>query len=448
MVVPSSGGLILYQVYGNLYAMTVTGDGISSIKRRHRDQSSDDIRIMAMASGRGRLKEDLESSMWRRHLLSFALEIRTIMENSAKRKKTIEHQTFKLGGSSFGQDYESELGSSTSGVTLCGKARKNLSPSILTKAQSSFLKLSKKSKISWTTYGNQDILYLKKGNSGLEKIVLSLHKFPIVIFLDNDIEERTFTWVYKCVKMFKPYARYGVKHWKNPHAKIFYIKNQQAPGKPKKEIYSNLKIIQIIKTYWELGHEHKFITDIVARRENESIVSVTESDYKYLNKNYIEDMYLLIVNHKVDDYAKTRLLLSISVFIWSTVIWERVHNFQLGVESYQQQVNLITLKITLPGIEKYNVFSIVSKPVYGIIYENSKKEKRVMRHQEVHKFCDATLKRVLQGLKSYNNDVKYVYVTHNLSKEDVEYLQLFAKEIKEWLKYRDQIRRWEIYVNG
>nr|GEV50777.1 hypothetical protein [Tanacetum cinerariifolium] len=124
----------------------------------------------------------------------------------------------------------------------------------------------------------------------------------------DDIEERTSRWVAKCVKRFNPYARYEVEHWKNSHAKIFYIKSQQAPGKPKREIYSNSKIVQIIKTYWELGHEHKFITEIVARRENKSIISITESDYKNLNKNDIEDMYMLIVNHKVDDYAETGLL--------------------------------------------------------------------------------------------------------------------------------------------
>nr|GEU46674.1 hypothetical protein [Tanacetum cinerariifolium] len=39
---------------------------------------------------------------------------------------------------------------------------------------------------------NQDLLYLKKGNSGPEKIALSLHKFPAVIFPDDDIEEITF----------------------------------------------------------------------------------------------------------------------------------------------------------------------------------------------------------------------------------------------------------------
>ncbi|GKD65467.1 hypothetical protein Tco_1307575, partial [Tanacetum coccineum] len=32
------------------------------------------------------------------------------------------------------------------------------------------------------------------------------------------------------------------------------------------------------------------------------------------------------------------------------------------------------------GIEEYDVFSIVYEPVHGIIYTNSKKEKRVMRH--------------------------------------------------------------------
>ncbi|GJW27028.1 hypothetical protein Tco_0040839 [Tanacetum coccineum] len=109
----------------------------------------------------------------------------------------------------------------------------------------------------------------------------------------------------------------------------------------------------------------------------------------------IEDMYLLIVNSK------------------------------LGMESYQQKVNLTAPIITFPGIEKYKVFFIVFEPVYSIIYKNNKKEKRVMRHQEIHKFCDATLKRVLEGLKSYNNNVKHGYVTPSLSKDDVEYMQLF-----------------------
>ncbi|GKC72137.1 hypothetical protein Tco_1118020 [Tanacetum coccineum] len=265
---------------------------------------------------------------------------------------------------------------------------------------------------------NQDLLYLKKGNSGPEKIVMSLYKFPAVIFPDDDIEERTSRWVDKSVKKFNPYARYSVEHWKNPHAKIFYINRQREPEKPKEAIYSNSKIFQIVKTYWELGHGHKFVTKIIARRENGSIVSITEQDYKNLNKNDIEDMYLLIVNDKVDDYAETKLPWSLSVFIKSTVIWERVHDLQLGVERYQQKVNLTAPTITFPGIEKYKMFSIVSEPV------------------------------VLEGLKSYNNNVNYGYVTLSLSKEDAKYLQLFEEEIEERLKHRDHMIRWKMYVNG
>nr|GEY08266.1 hypothetical protein [Tanacetum cinerariifolium] len=116
---------------------------------------------------------------------------------------------------------------------------------------------------------------------------------------------------------------------------------------------------------------------------------------------------------------------------------ERVHNFHLGVKRYQQKVYLTTPTITFLGIEKYKMFSIVSKPVYDIIYKNIKKEKRVMRHQEVHKFRDAKLKRFLEGLKSYNNNVKNEYVTPSLSKEDVKNLQLFEEDINELLKHRD-----------
>ncbi|GJX55089.1 hypothetical protein Tco_0284986 [Tanacetum coccineum] len=268
---------------------------------------------------------------------------------------------------------------------------------------------------------NQDLLYLKKGNSGPEKIVLSLHKFPAIVFNDDDIEERTSRWVNK---------------------------RQKEPRRPKEEIYSNSKIVQVIKTYWELGHEHKFITEIVARRANDCIVSITEPDYKNLNKNDIKDMYLLIVNNKVHDYANIGFLWSLSVFIRSSVIWERVYDFQLGIESYQQKINLTTPVITFLGIKEYDAFSIVYEPIHGIIYTNSKKEKRVMRHSEIHKFCDAILRRTLKGLKCYYNDVKYGYVQKELTNDEVEYLKLFEEEVEVRLNYRDQMRLWEMYVNG
>ncbi|GKB29220.1 reverse transcriptase domain-containing protein [Tanacetum coccineum] len=154
---------------------------------------------------------------------------------------------------------------------------------------------------------------------------------------------------------------------------------------------------------------------------------------------------------EMTDLGALNYFLGISVtrdFTDLSVIWERVHDFQLGIESYQQKVNLTAPTMTFPGIEDHEMFSIIYEPVHGIIYKNSKKEKRVMRHSEIHKFCDATLNRVLEGLKSYNNDVKYGYVQKDLTKDETEYLKLFEEEIEERLKHRRQMRRWEMYVNG
>ncbi|GKB08980.1 hypothetical protein Tco_0837292 [Tanacetum coccineum] len=175
---------------------------------------------------------------------------------------------------------------------------------------------------------------------------------------------------------------------------------------------------------------------------------ITQSDYKNLNKNDIKDINLLIMNGKVPDYAETGLLWSLSVFIRSSVIWERVHDFQLGIESYQKKVNLTTPTISFPGVEKHKMFSIIYEPVHGIIYKNNKKEKRVMRHLKIHKFYDATLIGVLKGLKSYNNDVKYGYVQRELMNDEVEYLKLFKEEIEVRLKYHNKMRRWKMYVNA
>nr|GEU72794.1 integrase, catalytic region, zinc finger, CCHC-type, peptidase aspartic, catalytic [Tanacetum cinerariifolium] len=99
------------------------------------------------------------------------------------------------------------------------------------------------------------------------------------------------------------------------------------------------------------------------------------------------------------------------------------------------KVNLTASTITYSGIEREKLFTITSEPIVGMIYENNKKEKRVMIHNEIHKFCDAILKRVLEKLKKYNKDVKYGYVDPSPSDVDVEYLQFYEEDIEDGLKH-------------
>ncbi|GKB94419.1 hypothetical protein Tco_0980556, partial [Tanacetum coccineum] len=180
-------------------------------------------------------------------------------ENRAKGQKTSEYEAYVSGESSSGQVNEEERRPST--LDIMEELSLTIDEAKLKKMADEMLRQRCTSGDGHQHHIDQMKNFLKsdiKGSSGPEKIVLSLHKFPAIIFNDDDIEERTSRW-----------------------------------------------IIQVIKTYWELGHEHKFIIEIVARRANECIVSITEPDYKNLNKNDIEDMYLLIMNGKVPDYAET-----------------------------------------------------------------------------------------------------------------------------------------------
>ncbi|GJV09352.1 reverse transcriptase domain-containing protein, partial [Tanacetum coccineum] len=68
------------------------------------------------------------------------------------------------------------------------------------------------------------------------------------------------------------------------------------------------------------------------------------------------------------------------------------------------KVNLTTPKLTFPGIEEYAPYTIVDEPQMGLIYLNSKDEKRVMYLEEIVKFCDAILEKVLNELSKVDQE--------------------------------------------
>ncbi|GKE57513.1 hypothetical protein Tco_1496698, partial [Tanacetum coccineum] len=106
-------------------------------------------------------------------------------------------------------------------------------------------------------------------------------------------------------------------------------------------------------------------------------------------------------------------------------------DYQLGIKSYQLKVNLTTPKLTFPSIEEKKPYSITALPFVGLIYENRKKEKRIMDIDEMPKFCDATLKRVLKEVKRINLDVKHGYANLPLSKEDADFMVFYEEYIQD-----------------
>ncbi|GKD42502.1 hypothetical protein Tco_1267147 [Tanacetum coccineum] len=207
---------------------------------------------------------------------------------------------------------------------------------------------------------NKDLFCLKNGNTKAKKYVLSLYKIHATPFPKNDLESEN-----------------------------------------------------------EQGYGQDFMEEIVVKRADEKAYIFSKSDYKYLNKNDTEDMYFMCLRREVD-YQKNRLLKSLTVFIRSCVIWERVHDYQLGIESCQIKINLTAPTLITPGIKNFELYSIITDPFIRIMYENSKKEKRVMNIDELPKFYDATLNRVLRKVEEINVEARYRFKDPPLSKEEKE----------------------------
>nr|GEU31199.1 hypothetical protein [Tanacetum cinerariifolium] len=174
--------------------------------------------------------------------------------------------------------------------------------------------------------------------------------------------------------------------------------------------------------------------------------SFSEADFKYLNKNDIEDMYYLCLNNL--NYREKKLLCSLMAFIKSRVIWERVHDFQLGIKSYQIKINLTAPTLIFPGIEAYDPYSIVDKLATGLIYLNNKNEKSIMSLVEIVKFCDATLERVLKEVKLNIFETEFLNKASLLGELDIDIMKVYEREITKRLRHREQMRRWESFVNA
>ncbi|GJY86642.1 hypothetical protein Tco_0500668 [Tanacetum coccineum] len=201
---------------------------------------------------------------------------------------------------------------------------------------------------------NKDLFFLKYENTEERSYILSLHKIHDVPFPEDDLEEK-------------------LKRW----------------------------------------HELDYMEQIIMMRENDKPDSFSEADFKYLNKNDIEDLYYLFLNKKVD-FRENKLKNSLITCIRSS----------------------------------HDPFSIVDKPSTSLVYLNNKEEKRVMYLAEIVKFCDATLERVLKEVKLKIFKSEPWKKPPLLGKLDRDIMKAFEREIRKRLRHREHMRRWESFMNG
>nr|GEV21710.1 hypothetical protein [Tanacetum cinerariifolium] len=235
-------------------------------------------------------------------------------------------------------------------------------------------------------FGKVDLFFLENGNTNEKRFILSLHKIHAVPFPEEDMEEKMNSWVRKEFNMF------------NEEAWLFDLKLE--------------------RFMTQENHGLDFMEQIFMMIENDKLDSFSEADFKYLNKNDIEDMYYLFQNKK------------------------------LGIESYQIKINLTAPTLIFSGIEACDPYFIVDESRLGLIYLNNKEEKRVMDFFEIVKLCDATLERVLKKVKLKIFKTGFLKKASLLGELDLKIMNTYEKEITKCLRHREQMRRWELFMNG
>ncbi|GKE06778.1 hypothetical protein Tco_1398796, partial [Tanacetum coccineum] len=97
------------------------------------------------------------------------------------------------------------------------------------------------------------------------------------------------------------------------------------------------------------------------------------------------------------------------MFTRRVVILKRVEDLQLGVESYQKKLNLTKPETFKSDISKMTPYTAYKKP-QGIIYLDKYKRNRLMRSDELYKFCDKTLTSVINVLHDIANNQRMEYL--------------------------------------
>nr|GEY69054.1 hypothetical protein [Tanacetum cinerariifolium] len=114
-----------------------------------------------------------------------------------------------------------------------------------------------------------------------------------------------------------------------------------------------------------------------------------------------------LTNMSGDDVAD--FAITFRMFTKSLVIQKRVEDLQLGVESYQKQINVTKPNTTRLDLRKRHPYTPYKNP-QGFIYVDDYQRNKLMRSDELHKFSDGTLTRLLSSFEDITKNIDIEYL--------------------------------------
>ncbi|GJV80197.1 hypothetical protein Tco_1516067, partial [Tanacetum coccineum] len=256
------------------------------------------------------------------------------------------------------------------------------------------------------------------------KIALSISKLKAARYLDFGLEELVPSLWVESEREYDISAVYGITH-----------------------------CVISVKVFEKYGYN--YLREIILRRADYQEYKISEKDFKNLHPNDFEDLFLLNIQEKLNHLPKTdktSLHTAVNMWIRNLVIRNRVGDLQLGIESYQTKINLERPNWDAADYYFKEDYTIVPKP-RAVVYRDRNDQRKLMRLNELHKFSDGTLTRVMEKLDhmvkdfhlfEYNKGME----TRKWSEDDKRRSKDFITAIEKRLQIRRIFRSLESFVGG
>ncbi|GJR71889.1 hypothetical protein Tco_0084254 [Tanacetum coccineum] len=301
---------------------------------------------------------------------------------------------------------------------------------------------------------NKDLEYLRFGHKG-DRLALSITKMKAASYPDVGLEQMVPDQMWAEEEyMYDISASYGISHWWFKRQQ-FYIDRHSADTNRRAIVRTHMRILSVVRIEVFSLYGYDYMKKIVLRRADNQEYTIAESDFKDLYPSDFEDLYLLNLQGHLNHLPpKDKKILSTAVNLWirNLVIRKRVEDFQLGIESYQTQLNLTKPRWEATGLEFMHDYKILDSP-RAVVFRDRYGMQMIMRFNEIHKFSDGTLQQIDEALDYRVKEFKVNKVNPGLNtrfwtKNDVIKSKQFMFAIQKRLKLRRIFWNLESFVGG
>ncbi|GKD66862.1 hypothetical protein Tco_1308970 [Tanacetum coccineum] len=179
-------------------------------------------------------------------------------------------------------------------------------------------------------------------------------------------------------------------------------------------------------------HGYGYLEEIVVRRADNVLYKFKEGDFPRLRINDIEDMLLLVVQNR-----------------HTNVSGDDVADFAIALRMFTKSlINVTKPDTTRPDLRKRHLYTPYKDP-QGFIYVDDYKRNKLMRSNELYKFSDGTLTRLLSSLEYITKNIDMEYLPKRRWRTLEKKRALFMiKDINKLLKERRMMRSFEKFIGG